>query len=68
MLSELATETLALVKNREKHRVTLADIAEGAGVELEWLRSFVFGKINIHNASVARVEALHKYMSKTEAK
>lgn len=68
MQSELATKTLNLVCERDKYHVSLAEIAEGSGVNIEWLRSFVYGKIDIHNASVARVEALHNYMMKNVTK
>lgn len=65
MQSELAEKTLDLVRQSD---IPLTKIAEETGLGFEWLRSFAYGKINIHNAAVSRVEALHNFLAKTAVK
>lgn len=61
MQSQLAAETLALVKGRPPS-LTLPVIAEETGLSVDWLRNFLYERVNIHECSVARVEKLHVYM------
>lgn len=64
MQSELAIKAQYLVRERKKYSLTLAEIAEGSGVNREWLTDFTYDRINIHNASVSRIEALINFFEK----
>lgn len=50
----------------QRGELTLREIAEGAGVGHEWLRSFLYGG-RIKDPGVTRLEKLHNYLSDYEA-
>lgn len=46
----------------QRGALTLREIAEGAGVGHEWLRSFVYGD-RIKDPGVTRLEKLHNFLT-----
>lgn len=59
-----ATESL-LVRTKklldERGELSLREIAEGAGVGHQWVRSLVYGRI--HDPGITRLEKLHAFLA-----
>lgn len=60
----LVTRTKKLL--RERGEVSLREVADGAGVGHEWLRSF-FYRGRIQDPGVTRLEKLHNYLAEYHA-
>jgi len=60
----LLTRTKKLLEQRDE--LTLREIAEGAGVGHEWLRSFVYGD-RIKDPGVIRLEKLFNFLTDYQA-
>lgn len=50
----------------QRGELTLRQIAEGAGVGHEWLRSFLYGN-RIKDPGVSRLEKLHNFLTEYQA-
>lgn len=50
----------------QRGELTLREIAEGAGVGHEWLRSFAYGE-RIKDPGVTRLEKLHNFLADYQA-
>lgn len=50
----------------QRGALTLREIAEGAGVGHEWLRSFAYGD-RIKDPGITRLEKLHNYLTEYHA-
>ena len=60
----LLTRTKRLLADRGE--LSLREIAEGAGVGHEWLRSFAYGD-RIKDPGVTRLEKLHNFLTEYQA-